>query len=71
MLKFLQRRLKSQKGAMDSIMVTLLMVVIGVGAIVGIASWLGDKKEAVITEADSQITTITTETDAMEEVPAE
>jgi hypothetical protein len=35
MLEFLKRRLKSEKGAMDKIIVTLLLVIVGVGAVVG------------------------------------
>ena len=40
MLEFLKRRLKSEKGAMDKILVTLLLVVIGVAAVIGLANWM-------------------------------
>ena len=41
MLDFLKRRLSSDKGAMDKILVTLLFVVIAIGAIAGLSGWFG------------------------------
>ncbi|XOB62608.1 hypothetical protein ACMC56_02095 [Campylobacterota bacterium DY0563] len=56
MLEFLKRRLKSQKGAMDKVIVTLLFVVIGVGAVVGINKWVDDKKDDLILKANAEYT---------------
>lgn len=39
MKKFLLRRLKNEKGAMDKILVTLLLVIVGVGAVIGLSQW--------------------------------
>lgn len=56
MLEFLKRRLKSEKGAMDKILVTLLLVVVGVAAVVGLNTWMGDQKNAMIDAANNSIT---------------
>ena len=47
MLEFLKRRLKSEKGAMDKILVTLLLVVIGVAAVIGLANWMDTQSDAM------------------------
>jgi flagellar basal body-associated protein FliL len=59
MLEFLKRRLKSEKGAMDKILVTLLLVVVGVAAVVGLSSWMSDQSDSVKTAAETQITSAT------------
>ncbi len=56
MLDFLKRRLKNEKGAMDKILVTLLLVIVGVGAVVGLSTWMGDNVETMKTTADTKIT---------------
>lgn len=56
MLEFLKRRLKSEKGAMDKILVTLLLVIVGVGAVVGLSGWMTDKVDTMKTDADAKIT---------------
>jgi len=56
MLNFLKRRLKSEKGAMDKILVTLLLVVVGVAAVVGLNSWMGGQKNAMMDKAENSIT---------------
>jgi predicted MFS family arabinose efflux permease len=61
MLQFLKRRFKSERGAMDNIMVTLLLVVIGVGAVIGISTWIGDQSDEVKTGAETQIDTVLSE----------
>jgi hypothetical protein len=59
MLSFLKRRLKNEKGAMDKILVTLLLVVVGVGAVVGLNTWVDTQSTTVKTSAESQITSVT------------
>ncbi len=59
MLNFLKRKLKSQKGAMDKILVTLLLVVIGVGLVVGLQTWIGDQRNALTDAANTAITNAT------------
>ena len=56
MLEFLKRRLKSEKGAMDKILVTLLLVVVGVAAVVGLKGWMDGQKNTMQSNANSQIT---------------
>ncbi|MEA1914809.1 MAG: hypothetical protein U9N30_05785 [Campylobacterota bacterium] len=55
MLNFLKRRLKSDKGAMDKILVTLLLVVVGVAAVVGLNTWMSDQKNAMIDAANNSV----------------
>jgi hypothetical protein len=59
MLQFLKRRLSSQKGAMDKILVTLLLVIVGVGAVVGLSTWIGTETDTVQAAATTQITAVT------------
>ena len=58
MLDFLKRRLKSEKGAMDSILVTLLLVIIGIGAVVGLSSWMNSSKDTLISDANTSLNTV-------------
>ena len=55
MLSFLKRRLRNEKGAMDKIIVTLLLVIVGVGAVVGLSTWLGTQTDSVKTKAETKI----------------
>ncbi len=55
MLDFLKRRLKNEKGAMDKILVTLLLVIVGVGAVVGLSTWMGTNVDTMKTTADTKI----------------
>ncbi len=58
MLEFLKRRLKSEKGAMDKILVTLLLVVVGVAAVVGLSTWLDTQSTAATDAAETSITSV-------------
>ena len=64
MLDFLKRRLKNQKGAMDKILVTLLLVIVGVGAVVGLTTWIETESSNVKNAASSQITTVINDTNS-------
>lgn len=59
MLQFLKRRLSSQKGAMDKILVTLLLVIVGVAAVVGLNDWITKESTTVQTTATSKISAVT------------
>jgi predicted negative regulator of RcsB-dependent stress response len=59
MLEFLKRRLKSEKGAMDKIIVTLLLVIVGVGAVVGLQSWVSGQKNSLQNSASDVISNVT------------
>ena len=56
MLEFLKRRLKSEKGAMDTILVTLLLVIVGVAAVVGLSTWVTDEANDIQGAAETAIT---------------
>ena len=58
MLEFLKRRLKSDKGAMDKILVTLLLVIVGIAAVVGLSTWMTEQSDAITTDAAGTITEI-------------
>ncbi|MDD2291150.1 MAG: hypothetical protein PHV52_02625 [Aliarcobacter sp.] len=57
MLDFLKRRLKNEKGAMDKILVTLLLVIVGVGAVVGLSTWMNTEVTDMKTAAETKIDT--------------
>ena len=59
MLDFLKRRLKNDKGAMDKILVTLLLVIVGVAAVVGLNTWITGESTDVQTAASTQIDAVT------------
>jgi len=56
MLEFLKRRLKSEKGAMDKILVTLLLVVVGVAAVIGLQTWVTTEAGNIQNAAETKIT---------------
>ena len=49
------RKLKSSKGAMDKILVTLLLVIIGVGGTIGLTTWADNQKENIQIQAVADI----------------
>lgn len=55
MLNFLKKTLKDTKGAMDKILVTLLLVIIAVGLVVGLGGWMKDEINVVQTKANERI----------------
>ncbi len=55
MFNFLKRRLSSEKGAMDKILVTLLLVIVGIGAVVGLSTWMSDQSDAMTSDANTSI----------------
>ena len=61
MLEFLKRRLKSEKGAMDKILVTLLLVVIGVAAVVGLSNWMTAESDKMTVAGTAEVDQVLTE----------
>jgi len=55
MLNFLKRRLSSEKGAMDKILVTLLLVIVGIGAVVGLGDWMTTQSTTMKADANTSI----------------
>ena len=55
MMKFIKSMVRNTKGAMDKILVTLLLVVIGVGLVVGLNTWMTDEMDNVKTQAEGKI----------------
>ena len=54
-VRFLKKKIKNEKGAMDKILVTLLLVIVGVGAVVGLSTWMGTNVDTMKTTADTKI----------------
>jgi len=46
---------------MDKILVTLLLVIVGVAAVIGLNSWVSDQTDAVKDSAAKKITEVTTD----------
>jgi len=61
MFSFIKRRLTNEEGAMDKIIVTLLLVVVGVAAVVGLSTWMGTQETAIQGSAETQISNVTGE----------
>lgn len=61
MWSFLKKRLANEEGAMDKILVTLLLVVVGVAAVVGLSNWMDTQSNSVRASATNQITSVLTE----------
>ncbi len=61
MWSFLKRRLANEEGAMDKILVTLLLVVVGVAAVVGLSTWMGEESDGIQAAATEQIDAVTGE----------
>lgn len=59
MLNFLKRKLKSDKGAMDKILVTLLLVVIAMVAVGGLGSWMSNEVNTMQNKATTAINNAT------------
>ncbi|MBN2869563.1 MAG: hypothetical protein JXK04_01245 [Campylobacterales bacterium] len=61
MLKNVWSRIKSQKG-MSGVLVALLLVVVGVGLVAGVNTYLNAKKDAIETAGDTAIANAITDT---------
>ena len=55
------QKLKSQRGAMDKILVTLLFVVVGVASLVAVNSWFDGKRDMLLDESNNQVNTVMNE----------
>lgn len=53
MSKFLKKILKNQKGAMDKVFITLILVIIAVGAMIGLDSWVTDQENVLKERAEN------------------
>ncbi len=58
MIKNLFKRLKSQKG-MSGVLVALLLVIVGVGLVAGVQTYMQDASGDIQTAADTAITNAT------------
>ncbi|QKJ21654.1 hypothetical protein [Poseidonibacter lekithochrous] len=61
MLDFFKRRLKNQTGATESVLVTLFLVIVGVGALIAISSWFNTEEEGMRTSATQKMSNVKTE----------
>ncbi len=66
MFDFLKRVVKNQKGAMDKILVTLLLVIVGVGAVVGLSTWVNEEVDTMQNTASDKINSASTDTTTTE-----
>ena len=57
MIKFLKRRLRNQKGATENILVVLLFIIIGIGAVIGFSSWAGNETDTMKDTTSNKIET--------------
>ena len=55
MLNFLKRRLHDNKGAMDTILVSLLLVIVGIGIVATFSSWMTEQTTALKNDANCTI----------------
>jgi len=61
-MKYLSKKIiKNEKGAMDSILVTLLLVIVGIGAVAGFSSWMSTQTDAIKNDANTTIHAIMAE----------
>ena len=57
MLKLLKRKFLNDKGAMDRILVTLLLIILGVGGLLGFNSWYSTQSDTIKIQAEEKINT--------------
>ena len=55
MFNFFKRRFKNETGAMDSILVTLLLIVVGLGVVATLASWMTSQTTALKNDLNSSV----------------
>jgi len=60
-LNKIKNKLLSQKGAVDKILVTLLFIVIGVAALVGLEQWASDHKNDMMNISEKTINAVMNE----------
>ena len=59
MLSILKKRLLDETGAMDRILVTLLLVIVGVAGLTGLVDWTKTQEETMQTETTKKIDLVT------------
>ena len=52
---FFQKIIRNQKGSMDKILVTLLLVIVSVGALAGLSTWALNEKDNVKNTATEKL----------------
>ena len=52
MFTFLKKKLKNEKGSMDTVLVTLLLILVGLGAMAGFASWMETQTTSLKNDAN-------------------
>lgn len=58
MKKKLLKKLKSEKGALDKVLVTLLLVIVGIVGIIGLENWASAQKASIQSSASTKISNI-------------
>lgn len=60
-MKQILLKLKSEKGSIDKILVTLLLIIVAVAGIVGLENWTTDQRTSIQTESKSAIANVINE----------
>lgn len=61
MVKILIHKIKSQRGAMDKILVTLLFVIVGVAALVTLEQWFSTQKSDLLNSSNNAVNIVKNE----------
>lgn len=51
--KILKKIIKSQKGAMDKVLITLILVIISVSAMIGLQNWVEDQENILKSKSEN------------------
>lgn len=57
-MNFILHKLKSEKGAIDKVLVTLLFVIIALGALVGLEQWTSSQKSGLVDKSNTVINSV-------------
>lgn len=59
MFNYTKKRVLNESGAMDRILVTLLLVIVGVVGVIGLSSWAQSQEDTMRNAATSTVTATT------------
>lgn len=60
-MKEIISKLKSERGSMDKVLVTLLLIIVTVAALVGLQQWNSTQKENLLNSSNTAITGVINE----------
>lgn len=59
MFRLILKKLKNHNGAMENILVTLMLVIIGVAALVGLSTWVSSEEQGMRETTSSKVQEVT------------